>query len=83
MSDRIDDAFAAWREGTEAARSPAHLTDRVMDALPTPFAAVLWGMGRPALFAASALSVVLLLVAASSVRSLAYEAADYALSRAP
>jgi hypothetical protein len=44
---------------------------------------MLTAFGRPAFFAASIVSAVLVLAAASSVRALARDAADYALSRGP
>ncbi|HEX3769316.1 MAG TPA: hypothetical protein VHV30_00560, partial [Polyangiaceae bacterium] len=78
----FDRAFAAWRASTEEACAPADTRDRVMRAIEPRVVDMLWALGRPLLLAASVVSVVLAVAAASSVRAAAREAADYAMSRA-
>jgi hypothetical protein len=83
MSDRLDDELARWREGTEGTRAPPGFADRVMQALEPSLPEALWSLGRPAFVAVSVLSLVLLAVAVSSVRTFARDAADFALSGTP
>jgi hypothetical protein len=84
MSDRTDDAFAAWRDLTEHVRAPPGLAADVARTIESPgLVDALSALTRPALLAGAFAAVALVAVAATSVRSFALEAADYALSRAP
>jgi hypothetical protein len=84
MSDRTDEAFVAWREATEHVRAPPGLAADIARAIESPgLADSLSALTRPALLAGAVVAVALAVVAATSVRSFALDAADYALSRAP
>jgi hypothetical protein len=84
MSDeRLEHAFAELRAATDV-RAPRGLAidvERAIDG--AGFAGAVVAVGRPALVVGALLAAASIALAVTSVRTLAHEAADYALSGGP
>ena len=83
MTDRIDEALAAWRKATEHAEAPPGLADSVARAIDqATFYDALWSLGRRWMLVGAVAAAALVLMAAHSANTLAHESASYGLSGA-